>query len=123
MKLFGMTLRKLTLSVSILAASLMLAAPAQAETWSCAYHDKSAKHPRPIAFTRDGGRFKNKILAEFVIVHESDQAIHLYAPETITTASIVVLNKQRKTFIMAWTNNPNEGDSDVTKWEGACFIL
>ena len=32
-----MTLRKLTLSVSLLAASLMLAAPAQAETWACSY--------------------------------------------------------------------------------------
>jgi|GEM_PF-6889657 len=29
------SLRKLTLSVSLLTASLMLAAPAQAETWSC----------------------------------------------------------------------------------------
>ena len=118
-----MALRKFTLSISLLAASLMLAAPAQAETWSCAYYDKSAKHPRPIVFTRDGGRFKNKILAEFVIVHESDQAIHLYAPETITTASIVVLNKQRKTFIMAWTNNPNTGEATVTKWVGGCIIL
>ena len=118
-----MTLHKLTLSVSLLAASLMLAAPSKAETWSCAYHDKSAKHPRPIAFTRDRGRFKNKILAEFVIVHESDQAIHLYAQKTKTTASIVVLNKQRKTFIMAWTNNPNAGEPNVTQWEGACLIL
>ena len=88
-----LTLRKLTLSVSLLAASLMLAAPAQAETWSCAYHDKSAKYLRPTAFARDGGRFKNKILAGFVIVQESDQAIHLYAQETKTTASTVVLNK------------------------------
>ena len=118
-----MTRRKLTLSVSLLAASLMLAAPAQAETWSCTYHDKSAKHPRPIAFTRDGGRFKNKILAEFVIVHESDQAIHLYTQETKTTARIVVLNKQRKTFIMAWTNNPNTGEPTVTKWLGGCIIM
>ena len=123
MKLFGMTLRQLIFSIGLLAASLILAAPTQAETWSCAYHDKSAKHPRPIAFTRDGGRFKNKILAEFVIVHESDQAIHLYAQETKTTASIVVLNKQRKTFIMAWTNNPNTGEATVTKWVGGCIIL
>ena len=123
MKLFGMTLRKLIFSIGLLAASLILAAPTQAETWSCAYQDESAKHPRPIAFTRDGGRFKNKILAEFVIVHESDQAIHLYAQETKTTASIVVLNKQRKTFIMAWTNNPNTGEATVTKWVGGCIIL
>ena len=118
-----MALRKFKLSISLLAASLMLAAPAQAETWSCAYYDKSAKHPRPIAFARDGGRFKNKILAEFVIVYESDQAIHLYAQKTETTASIVVLNKQRKTFIMAWTNNPNKGEPTVTQWVGGCIIL
>ena len=118
-----MNLYTLTLNVCLFAASLILAVPAKAETWSCAYHDKSAKHPRPIAFTRDGGRFKNKILAEFVIVHESDQTIHLYAQETKATASIFVLNKQRKTFIMAWTNNPNEGEPNVTKWEGGCIIL
>ena len=114
---------KRILSLTILVAALMLAAPVKAEIWSCAYHDESAKHPRPIAFTRDGGRFKNKSLAEFVIVHESDQAIHLYAQETKTTASVVVLNKQRKTFIMAWTNNPNEGEPNVAKWEGGCIIL
>ena len=118
-----MTLHKLTLSVSLLAALLMLAAPAKAETWSSAYHDKLAKHPRPVAFTRDSGRFKNKILAEFVIVHESDQATHLYAQETKTIASIVVLNKQIKTFIMAWTNNPNTGEPTVTKWVGGCIIM
>ena len=118
-----MTLHKLTLSVSLLATLLMLAAPVKAETWSSAYHEKLAKHPRPVAFTRDRGRFKNKILADFVIVHESDQAIHLYAQKTETTASIVVLNKQRKTFIMAWTHNPNEGEPNVTHWEGACLIL
>ncbi len=118
-----MTLYTLTLNICLLVAALMLAVPAKAETWSCAYHDKSAKHPRPIAFTRDGGRFKNKTLAEFVIVHESDQAIHLYAQETEATASIVVLNKQRKTFIMTWTNSPIKGEPTVTKWVGGCIIL
>jgi len=38
-KPLAMTLRKLTLSIGLLAVSLMLAAPAQAETWSCSYYD------------------------------------------------------------------------------------
>jgi hypothetical protein len=43
-----MTLRKLTFSVGLLAALLMLSAPAQAETWLCSFIDSFNK---PNAFT------------------------------------------------------------------------
>jgi hypothetical protein len=33
----------------------MLAAPAQAETWSCSYHDKVKQDPMPFSFVRNGG--------------------------------------------------------------------
>ena len=52
MKLFGMTLRQLTLSISLLAASLKLAAPAQAETWLCAYVSFNGKPGNVVLLTR-----------------------------------------------------------------------
>ena len=118
-----MIFRQITLLTSLFAALSMLPALAQAETWSCAYHDEAAKHPRPLAFTRNGGRFVSKILIDFVVVHESDQAIHLYGRKTKTTASVVVLNKLKKRFIMVWTENPIQGATNVTQWEGACLIF
>ena len=73
------TLHKLTLSVSLLAASLMLVAPAKAETWSCSYHDKVKKGPMPFCFVRNGGNFDVPVFkAAFRIVHENSQVIHLH---------------------------------------------
>ena len=54
-----MTLRKLTLSVSLLAASLMLAAPAQAETWACSYISPNGKAGTDV-LVREGKVFKLK---------------------------------------------------------------
>ena len=74
-----MTLHKLTLSVSLLAASLMLVAPAKAETWSCSYHDKVKKGPMPLCFVRNGGNFDVRAYrAAFRIIHEKSKVIHLH---------------------------------------------
>ena len=54
-----MTLSKLTLSISLLAASLMLAAPAQAETWICFHISKVSGDALTNSFERmDNGTFK-----------------------------------------------------------------
>ena len=51
-----MTLLKLTLSISVLAASLMLVAPAKAETWTCSYMVdlKGEKKSFSLVFVREG---------------------------------------------------------------------
>ena len=48
-----MTLRKLTFSIGLLAASLMLAAPAQAETWSRSAQNVSIYSGKPLLFIRE----------------------------------------------------------------------
>ena len=61
-----MTLRKLVLSVSLLAALLMLAAPAQAETWACngyeliGFDRVEVKGDKPFVFVRKGKTFEFK---------------------------------------------------------------
>ena len=75
MKLFGMALHKLTLSIGLLAASLMLAAPAQAETWACT--DKFDGN-KPFVFVRKGKIFELKGSAlTFKILGETHTGISL----------------------------------------------
>ena len=51
-----MTLLKLTLSISVLVASLMLVAPANAETWTCSYlvDLKGEEKSFSLIFVREG---------------------------------------------------------------------
>ena len=72
-----MTIRKLTLSISLLSASLMLAAPAKAETWFCTIDHLSTLHgdklsdgsypgPGKLILVRDGNQFVHKTEKELV---------------------------------------------------------
>ena len=70
---------KLTLPVSLLAASLMLVALAKAETWSCFMHDEVKNGPMPFSFVRNGGNFDVRVYrAAFRIIHEKSKVIHLH---------------------------------------------
>ena len=103
-----MTLRKLTLSIGLLAASLTLAAPAQAETWSCSYYDKVKKGPMPFSFVRNGGTFDVPIFkAAMRIINENSKVIHLHTAwykEKVPLYS-VALFKDTKRFAMAFTTD------------------
>ena len=73
------TLHKLTLPVSLLAASLMLVALEKAETWSCSMHDEVKNGPMPFSFVRNGGNFDVRAYrAAFRIIHEKSKVIHLH---------------------------------------------
>ena len=73
------TLHKLTLSVSLLAASLILAASAKAETPSCSYHDEVKKGPMPFSFVRNDSNFDVPVFrAAFRVVHENSEVILLH---------------------------------------------
>ena len=118
-----MTLHKLTFSISLLAASLMLAVPAQAETWSCSYHDKVRKGPMPFMFVRNGDNFDAPAFATtFQIVRETSKVIHLLKTyDGTTTASYSVsLFKQTKRFAMARLSD-NKPDPVVEGWGGSCL--
>ena len=79
MKLFGMALHKLTLSISLLAASLMLAAPAQAETWTCAFINPNTQKPEKLAIVRDGGTFIEQFnKTPYRILNETENTIQLF---------------------------------------------
>ena len=57
----------------------MLAAPAQAETWSCSYHDEVKKGPMPFSFVHNGGNFDVLVFnAAFWVVHENSKVIQLH---------------------------------------------
>ena len=81
-----MTLRKLTLSVGLLAASLMLAAPAQAETWTCSHivDLKEGRKSYSWIFVRDGAGFRaiahSGDQRKYDVIMENEDAIHLYRP-------------------------------------------
>jgi len=77
-----MTLRKLTLSISLLAASLMLAAQAKAETWSCSFtYPTKRESPGVWVFKRKGDVFQilsDKDPKELTIKQETETAIYLF---------------------------------------------
>ena len=76
-----MTLRKLTLSISLLAASLMLAAPApaRAETWTCAFINPNTQKPEKLAIVRDGGTFIEQFnKTPYRIMKETENTIQLF---------------------------------------------
>ena len=71
-----MTLHKLTLSISILAASLMLTVPAHAEAWVCSF--LSGNKPYTQMFIRRGETFYEESTGfNYNIVGENDYGIHL----------------------------------------------
>ena len=79
MKLFGMGLHKLTLSIGFLAALLMLAAPAQAETWTCAFINPNTQKPEKLAIVRDGGTFIEQFnKTPYRIMKETENTIQLF---------------------------------------------
>ena len=119
-----MTLRKLTLLVSFLAASLMLAVPVKSETWSCSYFDRAKGHPMPFSFIRNGGKFDVPgFKATFWIIHENSKVIHLhqaYLTEKVPLHS-VALFKDTKRFAMAHTED-TKVEPAVRSWVGDCII-
>ena len=102
-----MTLRKLTLSIGFLAASLMLAAPAQAETWACSYIEH--KKPQTFIFTRKGKTFFEALMEwEYKIIRETKTEIHLYKSgdsdgKPMTTFYALILLKKRKVLEETFT--------------------
>ena len=97
-----MTLRKLTLSISLLAASLMLAAPAQAETWTCSVIYKTEPpETRKHVFVRKGDVFRYNFM-DYQIVDETDDLIslhHLLRRGTFKiNPTVVVIWKNLSTF-------------------------
>ena len=58
----------------------MLAAPAQAETWSCAWNDVVFKSAFTFVLTRKGKTFEHVDSEQtFTIVHESAEQIHAHS--------------------------------------------
>ena len=73
--------------LSIFVASLMLAAPAQAETWSCSYVVDlldGKKTSYSWIFVRDGAGFRaiahSGDQRKYDVIMENEDAIHLYRP-------------------------------------------
>ena len=74
-----MILRKLTHSFSPLAALLMLAAPAQAETWTCAFINPNTQKPEKLAIVRDGGTFIEQFnKMSYRILNETENTLQLF---------------------------------------------
>ena len=97
--------RKLTLSIGLLAALLMLAAPAQAETWSCAYtaHGKLVSGVfvrKRGGFTSRGGGFGTKKPIGWTILNEDEDKILLFA-------SSPKLWKRKNLLVVLWKPDHN----------------
>jgi hypothetical protein len=113
----------LTLSVSLLAASLILAAPAQAETWSCAFVDDDQK-PLTKVFKRDGNKyFQGMSGRRFQILFEDKRQIHLYNGRELPFFHTVGLFKSFEgrspnRFAMSVLNR---GEGQIT-FEGNCTV-
>ena len=134
-----MTLRQLTLTVSLLAASLMLASPAQAETWSCSYIDTVKREPKPFVFIRNGKNFDVQGSPLTLKVNSEDAKMILlmrivyngnrpsvqddgFIPYIRPLASYTgALNKERKTFLIMYTTSDIEPAVKRT-WVGNCAI-
>ena len=119
-----MSLRKLTLLVSFLAASLMLAVPVKSETWSCSYFDRAKGHPMPFSYILNGDKFGVPIFkAAFRIIYQNSTVIHLhqaYLTEKVPLHS-VALFKGTKRFAMAHTED-TKVEPAVRSWVGGCII-
>ena len=74
-----MDILKLAISIGLLAASLMLAAPAQAETWTCAFINPNTQKPEKLAIVRDGGTFIEQFnKTPYRIMQETENTIQLF---------------------------------------------
>ena len=102
-----LSLRKFPLSVSLLAASLMLVAPAKAEMWACSYIEH--KKPQTFIFTRKGKTFFEALMEwEYKIISETETEIHLYKSgdsdgKPVTTFYALILLKKRKVLEETFT--------------------
>ena len=97
-KPLAMTLRKLTLSVSLLAALLTLAAPVKAETWACVYIDNGK--PASTNFVREGKIFRDAAFRiPYRILKEDDRFIQLwFEGNKIADPYFTVLFKKERRF-------------------------
>lgn len=99
-----MTLRKLTLSIGLLAASLTLAAPAQAETWSCTITHGDTFFGKVVVFTRKGDHFVRQQGSlepyKYKIHVESEHTIQLVEKisRRLPGMSVTVLYPRKKRF-------------------------
>ena len=100
-----MTTVKLTLSVSLLAASLMLAAPVKAETWSCSITNSTMYGRDPIIFKRWNDtsftartESKSKYWGPFKILSEDRFIIQLYYQVPSSYIKVVSLYKATNEF-------------------------
>ena len=109
-----MTLHKLTLSIGLLAASLMLAAPAQAETWSCSYivDLKEGSKSYSWIFVRDGAGFRGIAHSgdqyKYDVIMENEDAIHLYSPrhpKRKGSLFVIGMFKKAKKFVSIHLDN------------------
>ena len=72
-----------------LTASLMLAAPAQAETWSCSYHNKVKQGPMPFSFDRNGGTFDVPVTKTGLrVIHETSKVIQFVNAKDVNKKTI-----------------------------------
>ena len=74
-----MTLHKLTLSVSLLAASLVLAAPTLAETWTCVFLNPNTQKSEKLEIVRDAGIFIEQFnKTPHRILNETENTLQLF---------------------------------------------
>ena len=74
-----MILHKLTVSVSLLAASLMLAAPTLAETWTCVFLNPNTQKSEKLEIIRDAGIFIEQFnKTPYRILNETENTIQLF---------------------------------------------
>ena len=108
-KPLAMTLRKLTFSIGLLAASLMLAAPAQAETWSCSYINGKEAFVRLYVREGEGFRatFPSGLQSKWDIIKENEKVIHLALAGRPKAQSldVVALFKKYNTFTAFYTGS------------------
>ena len=118
-----MTLRKLTLSIGLLAALLMLAAPAQAETWFCLLRPAAVPNadPHKLVFVREGDQFVRQPKGQWYdhrIILETEADIHLHTRSGPDHTGIYyILNKKLKTITGAHISH-----SSVLATKGTCDV-
>ena len=116
--------------LSIFVASLMLAAPAQAETWSCSYvvHLLDGKKTSyGWIFVRDGAGFRSLNhygnRSKYDVIMENELAIHLYKTlKSLSGMSVVALYKKKKQFNHSMLTPPGEMRVVPRQLEGECVI-
>ena len=127
-----MTLRQLTLSVNLLAASLMLAAPAQAETWSCSPHGgivdaiKKQGHKLPPVVLVRKGKLIHLANGGYTwrIVYEDEEEVHAFGRTQITDGmeAVVLFKKTRMYIRVTISDSYNSKLPEAFQQKGPCVI-